>query len=63
MLLLEIEKKENKNLKIFQKLLEQIRQNPQYIIREGRATVVKRNSYEETDQELAIFAYTYTIPK
>ena len=48
--MLEIEKKERKTLNNFQKLLEQIRQSPQYNQRAGRARVVEkmfRGNYQE----------------
>ena len=48
--MLEIEKKESKILNNFQKLLEQIRQSPQYNQRAGRARAVEkmfRGNYQE----------------
>ena len=60
-LLLEIEKKESKKLTTFQKLLEQISQNPQY--NQSRQIQSSRgNVYEETDQELGIPENTGIIP-
>ena len=54
MLLLETEKKESKNLKPIQKLLEQINQSPQY--NQRRQSQNRRgNVYEETDQELQAY--------
>ena len=55
MLLLEIEKKENKTLKTFQKLLEQISQSPP--LQSEQAELNSRgNVYEEIDQKTT---YTY----
>ena len=52
-LLLEIEKKENKTLNTFQKLLQQISQSPQYN-QSSQGQSSKENVYEETRyQELA----------
>ena len=62
MLLLEIEKKESKKIKIFQKLLEQIIQSPQYNQR-GQCQSIGRNVYEETDQEIDMSGNTGTTAK
>ena len=61
-LLLEIEKKESKTLKTFQKLLKQISLSPQY--NESRQSWSSRgNVNEKTDQELHMSENTGTIPK
>ena len=62
MLLLEIEKKESKKIKIFQKLLEQISQSPQYNQR-GQCQSSGRNVYEETDQEIDMSGNTGSTAK
>ena len=55
-------KKESKKLKVFQKLLTQIIQSPQYI--QGRQSQsCEENVYEENDQELGISGNTGTISK
>ena len=54
--------KESKKLKVFQKLLKQIIQSPQYI--QGRQSQsCGENVYEENDQELGISGNTGTISK
>ena len=61
-LMLEIEKIESKNLKTFQKLLEQVSHSPQY--NESRQSQSrKENVDQETDQELCIPGNTDNIPK
>ena len=62
MLLLEIEKKESKKIKIFQKLLEQISHSPQYNQR-GQCQSSGRNVYEETDQEIDMSGNTGSTAK
>ena len=61
-LLLEIEEKEGKTPKTFQKLLEQISQSLQYNLN-SQSQRSRGNTYEETDQELDISGNTGTIPK
>ena len=54
---LEIEKKETKKLKTFQKLLEKISQSPQHN-QSRKSQKCRGNVYEETDQELGISGNT-----
>ena len=58
LLLLEIEKKENKTLKNFQKLLEQSNQSPQ--CNHSRARAVEEMFMKKTDQEIDISGNTGT---
>ena len=59
MLLLEIQKKEIKKLKSFQKLLEEISQSS-WENQSRQSQSSRENIYKETDQELDISGNTFT---